>query len=113
MLKILKRNVDANITHDEKISCRQLIWGQPPNKEIQETTDEMFQVIMAADCLYMKTSVKPLFETVNHYLSKDGILIYIMISASQSPLEYVLEIATSFGFVWEAQESSVYFFRRK
>lgn len=109
VLNVLQQNIQTNAStdHASAIQCQQLVWGKDLNE-----IDKKFNVIIAADCLYMKTSVKPLFETVNHLLSKDGVLIYIMVSASQSPVEYVLEVASSNHLEWELDEDSVYLFRR-
>lgn len=115
VLKVLQRNIETNAihndsdvnTHSSTIQCQQLVWGKNLNE-----LDQKFNVIIAADCLYMKKSVKPFFETVHHLLSDDGMLIYIMVSASQSPVEYVLEVASTKHLVWELDGDSVYIFRR-
>lgn len=114
VLKILQRNIETNeihndsdVIHSSTIQCQQLVWGKNLNE-----LDQKFNVIIAADCLYMKKSVIPFFETVHHFLSDDGMLIYIMVSASQSPVEYVLEVASTKHLVWELDGDSVYIFRR-
>jgi predicted TPR repeat methyltransferase len=109
VLKVLQQNIQTNAhaDHASAIQCQQLVWGKNLNE-----LDKKFNVIIAADCLYMKTSVKPLFETVNHLLSNDGVLIYIMVCASQSSVEYILEVASSNHLEWELDGDSVYLFRR-
>lgn len=113
VLKVLQRNIQTNTipydaTNASTIQCQQLVWG----KNLNEFDNEKFNVILAADCLYMKTSVNPLFETVNQLLSNDGVLIYILVCASQAPVEYVNEVASSFSLEWELDGDSVYLFRR-
>jgi predicted nicotinamide N-methyase len=110
----LRNNIEDNkppssttSTSNAVISSRQLIWG----KNLDQF--EQFEVILAADCVYMNKNLGPLFETVDKLLKSDGLLIYVNLSSSQSPLEMVLEKASSHGFIWTQPEESVYLLRRR
>jgi predicted nicotinamide N-methyase len=104
----LRNNIQDNKpSTSNAISSRQLIWG----KHLDQF--EQFEVILAADCVYMNKSLGPLFETVDKLLKSDGLLIYVNLCASQGPLEMVLEKSSSHGLIWTQPEESVYLFRRR
>lgn len=109
VMENLRRNIDDNTMPKNKtsISCRQLIWGKGLD------SFEKFDVILAADCVYMNKSLGPLFKTIDHILKNDGLLIYCNLCASQAPLETVLEKASGIGLVWTQPEESIYVFRRR
>ena len=105
----MRKNISNNSISSEakSITSRQLIWGK--NLDQFET----FDVIIAADCVYMNKSLSPLFETIGKLLKVDGLLIYVNISASQAPIEMVLDMASDHGLIWTHPEEHVYLFRRK
>ena len=119
VLSRLRHNVRENIPNNDKgdlVSCPQLIWGRDL-EQFLNTYDHQ-DVVLASDCLYMKQSVKPFFETIRKLLKPDGLFVYANRSASQAPLEYVLEMATKCNFEWTMVDpkepiESIYLFRQK
>ena len=74
------------------ISCHQLIWGKDTDNFLDRHGKQ--DVILAADCVYMVPSLKPLWETIDKLLKNknddddgdgDGIFIYAQTAASAVP----------------------------
>ena len=104
------------VSRGGNVACHQLIWGRDLEDFVHEYGQQ--QVILATDCVYMTTSLQPLWQTVDALLDKgDGIFLFANYCASQAPLEKILDVATDHGFTWthneEDPERDVYIFRHK
>ncbi|KAI9906034.1 hypothetical protein PsorP6_014081 [Peronosclerospora sorghi] len=103
---------------DERVQCRKLLWGS----NLDEIQDK-FDIVLGADIIYEQEHVVSLFETVKYLLKpgqcirEDGnkatsefLLAYTMRNVS---IDYVLDIARSFGFEWEepTTREGIYTFR--
>ena len=75
-LKQLRENVQENnsdtaATANNKMECRQLLWGKSAHLESFQSTYGRFDIILGADVIYTKTSIDPLFETVVELLARN------------------------------------------
>ena len=95
-----------------RISSHQLIWGRNLDTFVQEFGRH--DVLLAADCIYMTTSLQPLWDTVDRLLEPAGVFLYVNLCASQAPMEKVLHVATDHGFTWtlEGDTQEVYVFQK-
>jgi Lysine methyltransferase len=116
-------NDGAAVAAASTVSCPQLIWGH----RLEEFAREhgRFQVILAADCVYMAKSVPLLWKTVDRLLQLDRddgtdncgggaedtggdddrpLFIYCNLSASQAPVQQVLAVGAAHGFTDVAQD---------
>ncbi len=98
-----QRNVAANQTPtsgDEgdsgTISCQQLIWGRAVGAFLE--THGTQDVLLAADCVYMVPSLKPLWKTIDALLKEDGIFVYAQTAASAVPWKDFSEMVEVHGF---------------
>lgn len=116
VLENLRFNISQNVYERETkeepiITCTQLIWGRDAQSILAR--HQQPQVIIAADCLYMKASVKPFWWTVDQLLDPDGVLVYTMIASSTAPPGMVLQVAKEHGFSRKEVAKDVYLFRRE
>mmetsp|Transcript_10524 Transcript_10524/g.30782 ORF Transcript_10524/g.30782 Transcript_10524/m.30782 type:complete len:365 (-) Transcript_10524:307-1401(-) len=65
------------------ISCCQLIWGKDVEQFLAKHGKQ--DVVLMADCVYMVPSLKPLWETIDHLLEDDGVVVYVQTAASAVP----------------------------
>lgn len=103
---------EANDAPDRDLHCAQLIWGRDVDEFSQ--VNGRYDVILAADCVYMVPSLKPLWETIKKMITPEGTVIFSNPSSSQAPIEMVLEVASGCGFTWSTigeAEGKVYIFR--
>lgn len=117
VLDNLRYNISENSVRNEEIStertldCAQLIWG----RELDEFSKEngRYEVIIAAECLYMLPSLKPLWETVQKCLTPSGVFMFVNPN-NQVDIDMVLEVASQCGFMWTTigeAKKKVYLFR--
>lgn len=114
---VLKDYLSYNAKRNQKgpeIACDQLIWGtqgQPEESNPLTLFREKhgsFDVILAADCVYMPQSVQPFWQTIDALANQDnGCLIYVMEASSQAPPGKIFELARHFKFVWSSMEVSI------
>jgi hypothetical protein len=117
VLENLRHNVDLN---SATAGCPQLIWGEESGRNFAKANGRQ-DVILAADCVYMAKSVRPLLETIHEVLEpKSGVFLYVNTCASQCPIEVVFDIAKEFGLncadTWcnsDDEDDTVYIFRRQ
>jgi hypothetical protein len=111
-LNNLQTNVDANrkpilenasdnegFHHNETsgtIECLQLIWGKAVGAFLEEHGKQ--DVVLAADCVYMVPSLKPLWATIDSLLDDDGIFVYAQTAASAVPWKDFSERVEFHGF---------------
>ena len=137
VLNTLRYNVEQNFHNDNdddkdaddtktttKIVCPQLIWGKALS-QFQYQYGKA-DIILATDCIYMPQSLQPMWKTVDELLLNadtstvtQGIFIYVNLCTSQASIEQVLEVSTSYDFVYETRTSTkttkddIYIFRRR
>lgn len=114
VLERLQKNIEQNAMGDETaISSAQLVWGE--NLDTFEQEHGKFDVIIAAECMYMPPSLYTIWSTVKYLLQHDGVFLYVHQASSQVQKEKVLEMATECGFDWTTSSSYplVHLFRRK
>jgi predicted nicotinamide N-methyase len=106
-LNNLERNVSANrwqpekgdersTAHSNTISCLQLIWGRAVGAFLEAHGKQ--DVVLAADCVYMVPSLKPLWATIDALLEDNGIFVYAQTAASAVPLKDFSEMVEFYGF---------------
>lgn len=98
-LNNLQRNVDTNrSTGDDScsISCQQLIWGRAVGTFLENHGKQ--DVVLAADCVYMVPSLKPLWKTIDALLIEDGLFVYAQTAASAVPWKDFSEMVDLFHF---------------
>jgi len=109
-LNNLKFNVDANrspkrgdddtvtpsTTTNTTISCQQLIWGKAVDAFLENHGKQ--DVVLAADCVYMVPSLKPLWATIDALLQDDGVFVYAQTAASAVPWKDFSEMVQLHGF---------------
>jgi len=105
---------DSNTTNGGRyVACPQLIWGQNLPEFVKEYGRQ--SVLIASDCVYMTTSLKPLWATMQYLLEPNhGLVIFLNQSASQASIELVLKVASDHGFTWTKESpphDGVYLFR--
>ena len=92
-----QRNVAANQNSEiGDISCQQLIWGRGVGAFLE--THGKQDVVLAADCVYMVPSLKPLWKTIDVLLKEDGIFVYAQTAASAVPWKNFSEMVDVHGF---------------
>lgn len=91
-----QRNVAANQNSEGDISCQQLIWGRGVSAFLE--THGKQDVVLAADCVYMVPSLKPLWKTIDALLQEDGIFVYAQTAASAVPWKDFSEMVDVHGF---------------
>lgn len=99
----MEQQTNIQSTKRTEIETPQLIWGRDLEAFAERYADQdgCFDVIFASDCVYMTTSLRPLWETVRRLLRPtSGIFYFVNVSSSQSPLEEILEVAKEKGFTW-------------
>jgi len=125
-LKQLRENIKNNtIQNGSNISCVQLLWGEEQAKTFlsQQPGSRKFDVILGSDLIYVKSVIRPLFETVRVLLSeRDGSKLLMAHCSrregNEVELNTVLEIAEQEGFEYELliqddSDISVFSFRHK
>jgi len=109
-LKQLRRNVKINTKDtDDKISCRQLLWGKEHAESFLSTLpgeSKKFDIILGSDLIYVQSVIRPLFETVRALLRDTEDAEFLMAHCSRREgneveLPMVLDIADEEGFVYE------------
>ena len=112
VLENLQYNLEKNLPHNSLVSCTQLIWNQ--DLDTFEKTHGRFEVILAADVLYITKTLKPFWETVRYLLEEGGLAIVLHRSSSQHEFSLTLETASQYGFTWTCsnKEEGVYYFKR-
>jgi hypothetical protein len=118
-LNNLKHNVSANRRQPEKgddgsniinndatsstntISCLQLIWGRAVGAFLEAHGKQ--DVVLAADCVYMVPSLKPLWATIDALLEENGVFVYAQTAASAVRWKDFSEMVEFHGFetIWE------------
>jgi len=122
VLENLRYNVELNsksggagvISSKCRVQCRQLIWGKEYAERLEQERKEereeewrdcdgdggdmddcKFDVIMAADCIYIAQNVRPMLETVSYLLSdKPGSkFLFVNTCASTCSKEDIFRIA--------------------
>ena len=111
VLNNLRFNVHRNLMGDAEssdcpIECPQLIWGK--NLDEYEKQFGKQDVIIGADCVYMPSSLEPMWQTVDKLLEKSGLFIWFNPSCRQVDPDRVLETANRFGFSWEKPHFSLF-----
>lgn len=102
-LNNLERNVSANRLQSESsnsntstISCLQLIWGRAVGPFLESHGKQ--DVVLAADCVYMVPSLKPLWATIDALLEDNGVFVYAQTAASAVPFKAFSEMVEFYGF---------------
>ena len=120
VLDQLRDNVARNITTQTStatIVCPQLVWGKDNGLEDFVEKHGTYDVILAADCLYIPHSVEPFFQTVQRLLAPNGLLLVCKACSSAAPYWLVDNMATQYDFVSTCEsvtnEGSIRLFRRK
>jgi predicted nicotinamide N-methyase len=108
VLPNLRRNVEP---YSNAIKCRQLIWGRRLSEF--QTQHGTFDVILAADCIYMPPSLVPFWETMEALLSAEGCVVFCHPSSSQVSRDVLWETANKFGFQITAQHDQVHLVERR
>ena len=85
-----------NPLKDGVISCQQLIWGRGVSAFLE--THGKQDVVLAADCVYMVPSLKPLWKSIDALLKEDGIFVYAQTAASAVPWKDFSEMVEVHGF---------------
>ena len=107
----VEKEANNNAT-DRNLHCAQLIWGRNVDEFLQ--IHGQYDVILAADCVYMVPSLKPLWKTIQKLITPGGTVLFANPSSSQAPIEMVLEVASECGFTWTTvgeAKGKVYIFR--
>ena len=111
-------NMRENVTRngiEDGIQCPQLIWGQQLPEFLQQyASDGPFEVVLAADIIYVTEILEPLWETVDTLLAPRGLFL-LAYARRNVPIDLVLEQATERGFAWSCPENAegVFLFRRR
>lgn len=123
VLKKLRANVQHNALRyapERTIEYRQLIWGPSTSNPLTNNNgcdETYYDVVLAADCLYIPQSLPLFWETVRATLEEHhGIFVYVNVCAEYVAPEQVMYAATNYGFIWcltEFQGKPVYTFRRR
>ena len=96
----MKYNVDANQignnNNNNTISCQQLIWGRGVGAFLK--THGKQDVVLAADCVYMVPSLRPLWKTIDALLEENGTFVYAQTAASAVPWKDFSEMVEIHGF---------------
>ena len=115
VLDNLRYNIGENnlnrVDNTRVVECTQLIWGRDVDKFSE--TNGRYDVMIAAECLYMVPSLKPLWETVQKLLSPSGVFIFTNPN-NQVDIDMVLEVASQYHFTWTTigqAKGKVYLFR--
>ena len=132
VLENLRYNVDLNskdgvISSKCRVQCQQLIWGKEYAKRLEQERKEerrdcngdgdevdrgdcKFDVIMAADCIYIAQNVRPMLETVSYLLSdKPGSkFLFVNTCASTCTKEDIFRIAEDEFGLCHSIEDEVY-----
>ena len=98
-LNNLQRNVETNRRKGDdscRISCQQLIWGRAVGTFLE--THGKQDVVLAADCVYMVPSLRPLWKTIDALLTEDGLFVYAQTAASAVPWKDFSEMVDLFHF---------------
>lgn len=98
-LKNLQRNVETNQRRGDdscRISCQQLIWGRAVGTFLE--THGKQDVVLAADCVYMVPSLRPLWKTIDALLTEDGLFVYAQTAASAVPWKDFSKMVDLFQF---------------
>lgn len=116
----LRENVALNQTNkpmdgassSSKISCHQLLWGHDTaNKFLHNVVadQQKFHLIVAADVVYVKSVVQPLWETVQTLLDTDDEHAKFILAFARRRVDVtvddVLWAAQEAGFVYERKSS--------
>mmetsp|Transcript_12010 Transcript_12010/g.13955 ORF Transcript_12010/g.13955 Transcript_12010/m.13955 type:complete len:309 (-) Transcript_12010:654-1580(-) len=104
----------TNSFGNRKIVCPQLIWGKDLDRFVNQYGPQ--DVILSSDCCYMPAALEPFWKTVDALLSKDnGVVIYVMVSASQVSEKALLNKPLEYGFQQEycSDSQDVIIFKRK
>ncbi|GAX25885.1 hypothetical protein FisN_6Hh077 [Fistulifera solaris] len=116
VLKVMKENIQANRLAEERpISGHQLLWGAEYALAFLETMRRLependsllFDVILAADVVYVPQVIAPLFETV-HTVLEPVVGVFLLAFARRLvdvTLDDVLQEAKRAGFVYEQRSS--------
>jgi hypothetical protein len=110
-LENMRSNVASNADAD-KVSCRQLVWGQRVQEFVGQHGE--FDVIMGADIIYIEEVLSPLFmDTIPKLLTENGrfLLAYARRNVS---IDKVLAMATRAGLSYSQLDGpeGVYVFRK-
>ena len=113
----------GDVLVDVHVKCPQLIWGSSYAHKFNKQYSGPFDTIIASDIIYDSTMIQPIWETVSTLLSyqvnagssvedegmatnqSDGVFV-LAYSKRNVPIEEVLDMATSFGFVWTMADMS-------
>jgi predicted nicotinamide N-methyase len=110
----------ANTTTTATMDCPQLIWGQQLPEFLRQYAsgddDEngQFEVVLAADIIYVTEILEPLWETVDALLAPQGLFL-LAYARRNVPIDLVLEHAAQRGFTWSCPKHAegVFLFRRQ
>jgi predicted nicotinamide N-methyase len=106
----------GNGNNNNTMDCPQLIWGQQLPEFLQQYASDdngPFDVVLAADIIYVTEIIQPLWETVDTILPPHG-LFMLAYARRNVPIDLVLEQATQRGFTWSCPDNAegVFLFRR-
>jgi predicted nicotinamide N-methyase len=86
------------------IHARQLVWGHQLDQfRANHTSDQLPSTILAADIFYTPKTVKPIWNTVQKLLAKDGKFL-LAFCTHELPITHVLEEARERGFTWKCPD---------
>jgi SAM-dependent methyltransferase len=131
-LKLMRSNVAANCQGTgasagscdanscdsaSSIQCRQLVWGD------KERLDDLrragpfengFHLVLGADIIYVVEILEPLFQSVQRLLA-DGGQFWLAYARRNVKIDWVLEMATRYGFTYETPDDTegVFIFQRQ
>ena len=98
VLSHLRYNINQNQKTPTELSSPQLVWGEDLD-EFRNVHGRQ-PVILATDVFYAPESIKPLWQTVDHMLERDGCFL-LAFCPHRVPLEQVLEHASHLGYAWK------------
>ena len=114
-LEQLRRNVELNCPESEgnstdySLNVRQLLWGRETSIEFLKERDynrketKLFDLMFGSDLIYVPGNIRPMFETVEALLHKNGVFLFAYCSRRQgsTTMDLVLEEADQIGLSYE------------
>lgn len=99
VLEGLRHNVARNVPSNN-ILVQQLRWGRQHLDTFVQVVEKKFDVILAADVIYVEESLGLFFETVEALLAAPRGQFVLSYACRNVPLHLVKETAQRFGFEW-------------
>ncbi|GAM21709.1 hypothetical protein SAMD00019534_048840, partial [Acytostelium subglobosum LB1] len=111
VLELLEKNVQQSNDDGYPIEMLKLDWGNQEDiatLKQASTGGDGYDTIIGSDVVYWRTSIDPLFNTINQLLSHRDHAQFILCYQSRSTQtdEYLLEMAIKYGFAFEPLDPS-------